>query len=280
MILKTIKENSVICWWSGGVTSAVACKLAADIYGLDNCRFIMIDTKNEHEDTYRFKKDCEKWYRKEIEVITAVDGKRYDSIEDVWWESLSLSVAHGAVCSYRLKRLVRVEFQRKNNYSHQVFGFEANNKELKRAVNLKKNYPAAMPIYPLLMFGYDKEDCIRIIENKGIEIPISYQLGFHNNNCFQTGCVKGGIAYWKKMKSDFPDKFEKMAQLEHDLTDEKGEPVTISKDQSKSAKESGIKLVFLKKHPEYPDYKCIDDIKTKGMKPLSFECNGFCGTKG
>ena len=26
-------ENKVIAWWSGGITSAVACKLAIDIYG-------------------------------------------------------------------------------------------------------------------------------------------------------------------------------------------------------------------------------------------------------
>jgi len=26
-------ENKIIAWWSGGITSAVACKLAIDIYG-------------------------------------------------------------------------------------------------------------------------------------------------------------------------------------------------------------------------------------------------------
>ena len=50
--------SKVICWWSGGITSAVACKLAIDLYGKENCRVIMLDTKNEHEDTYRFKDDC------------------------------------------------------------------------------------------------------------------------------------------------------------------------------------------------------------------------------
>ena len=55
-------DVGVVCWWSGGVTSAVACKIAIDTYGLENCSLYFIDTKNESDDTYRFKKDCEAWY--------------------------------------------------------------------------------------------------------------------------------------------------------------------------------------------------------------------------
>ena len=58
-------KEPIICWFSGGVTSAVACSLAIDKYGKDNCRCVFIDTKNEDDDSYRFLKDCEKWYGKE-----------------------------------------------------------------------------------------------------------------------------------------------------------------------------------------------------------------------
>ena len=52
-----------------GITSAVACKIALDLFKDKNeCRVIMIDTGNEDEDTYRFKKDCEKWFGQPIEV--------------------------------------------------------------------------------------------------------------------------------------------------------------------------------------------------------------------
>ena len=47
-------NKDIVCWWSGGVTSTVACKIAIDLYGLENCRFNFIDTKNEDDDTYRF----------------------------------------------------------------------------------------------------------------------------------------------------------------------------------------------------------------------------------
>jgi len=130
----------------------------------------------------------------------------------------------------------------------------------------------------------DKDDCLRIVQEAGIEIPKMYQLGFRNNNCFKTGCVQGGIGYWQKMERDFPEKFEAMAEMEHKLTALRGEPVTMLKDQSNEAKalveETGIKwkqFIFLKKHLEYPELKCLADMKPQEVKPL-FECNGFCGT--
>lgn len=270
-------EKNIICWWSGGVTSAVACKIAIDLFGIDKCRIIMIDTKNEHDDTYRFKNDCSLWYGKDIEIITNIGpNKKYSCIEDVWHEYNSLNVAHGAICSSELKRQIRIDFQRRNEYSFQVFGFD--NSEIKRANNIKKNYPSSKPIFPLLMYGLSKKDCIKYIESENIEIPKMYKLGFHNNNCFGTGCVQGGIGYWQKMKNEFPDKFEKMANLEHLLTDEKGEPVTICKDQSKEAKTKPkqFQRVFLNPHPDYPEMKDISMIKTKPVESL-MECNGFCG---
>jgi hypothetical protein len=300
--------KQIICWWSGGVTSAVACKIAIDLYGRENCRVIMIDTCNEHPDTYRFKDDCQKWYGIEIERITGIDiasikdperkelylsrgpytfidvGHVYEKIQDVWFRALSLNVATGAICSTELKRRVREKWQDKNEFDHQIFGFEFDKKEFNRALSMTLNHQKAKPIYPLLMMGYDKDDCIKQIQAQGIEVPLMYHLGFHNNNCFGTGCVQGGIGYWQKMQKDFPDIFEEMAGVEHLLTFLKGEPVTMLKDQSnkaaKTVKDTGIKwkhLVFLKKHPDYPELKCIDDMKAQKVKPL-FECNGFCGT--
>jgi len=269
-------KKNVICWWSGGITSAVACKVAIDLFGIDRCRVVMIDTFNEHPDTYRFKEDCSKWYGKQIEVITDI-GKQYENIQDVWRKHKSLNVATGAICSTQLKRRVREKWQETIDYDYQVFGFEFDKKEFNRAKSLEMNHPKAKSIYPLLMFGYDKDKCIEIVQEAGIEIPIMYKMGFRNNNCFGTGCVQGGIGYWQKMKRDFPDKFNEMADMEHELTALKGSPVTMLKDQSKSAKETGNILVFLRKHPDYPNLKSIDDMPECEVKPL-FECNGFCGT--
>ncbi len=259
-------EGKIIAWWSGGVTSAVACKIAIDLFGLENVRIIFIDTKNEDDDTYRFKADCEALYGKHIENIT---NDEYSSIKEVWIKFKSLNVANGAICSSELKRAVRLQFQKDNNFLYQVFGFDID--EPKRAKAMTINHPDSKPIYPLLLMGYTKKKCIEILQDLNIEIPNAYKLGLHNNNCLKTGCVQGGIGYWQFMKKNFPEQFERMAQVEHELTELKGKPVTMLRDQSK---EGG--LVFLKPHQKYANVKDISMMKGREPKPL-FECNGFCG---
>ena len=83
----------------------------------------MIDTHNEHPDTYRFKDECENWYGIPIETITAI-GEKYNSIQDVWRGHVSLNVATGAICSTELKRRVREKWQKTVEFEYQVFGFE------------------------------------------------------------------------------------------------------------------------------------------------------------
>lgn len=266
----------IILWWSGGVTSAVACKLAIDIYGVENCEAIMLDTKNEHEDTYRFKKDCEKWYGLEIKTLSAI-GSEYKSIQDVWIKHKSLNVATGAICSYKLKRVVREKWEKENEYTHQVFGFEFDKKEFNRANSLKLNHPQTKPIFPLLMFGYEKNECVDFLKKANIKIPTPYKWGLKNNNCLGTGCVQGGIGYWQKIKREHNGLFERMAEMEHKLTDLKDSPVTMLKDQSKEAKETGNQLVFLKKHKNYPQLKCLDDMKGREPEPLQECSTGLCG---
>ena len=270
-------SDKIICWWSGGATSTVACKLAIDLFGKENCRAIFIDTGNEDYDTYRFKMDCENWYGIKIEEISGL-GDKFDSIDDVWDHYLALNLAHGAPCSSELKRDVRVRWERENEYRYQVFGFDIN--EPKRAKSITMNYPKAKAIYPLLFHGLQKTDCIDMITDAGIEIPRMYALGFHNNNCAKSLCVQGGIGYFQKareMGGEWLDKFNKMAEREHRYTDLRGEPVTICKDQSKEAKKQNndkAQLVFLKPHPKYPHMKDISMMKGRPPKPL-FECNGL-----
>lgn len=259
------KKNPVISWFSGGITSAVACKLCLDWFSF--VRVVFIDTLNEDADTYRFKEDCSKAWGQEIETIRNLE---YNSIQEVWRRYNSLNTAHGAICSTDLKRKAREQFEKTNSFSYQAFGFEL--EEANRAKAMKKNYPKSNPIFPLIYEMLSKKDCLKIMQDSGIEIPKAYQLGFQNNNCLNTGCVQGGIGYWQKMQKDFPAKFDKMAAMEHELTDKKGEPVTMLKDQGKDGG-----LVFLKPHPAYPLMKDLSNMKGRPSKPL-VDCNGFCGT--
>lgn len=268
------KSSDIICWFSGGITSAVACKIAIDKYGVDNCIVIMLDTENEHKDSYRFLEDCSKWYGKTIHLLKS---DSYKNIQETWYRHKSLNTATGAICSYMLKRRVREKWEKENDYTHQVFGFEFDNKEMNRAKSLELNHSHTRPIFPLIEEKLNKSDCLKVVEKAGIKIPEAYSMGFQNNNCLKTGCVQGGIGYWKKIQTEMPEVFEQMAQVEHDLSKLKGKPVTMLKDQSKTAKESGVQLVFLKYNSEYPNHKTIDDMKGRPVKPLA-ECSGFCGT--
>ena len=81
-------KTRVIAWWSGGIASAVACYFAIKTF--KNVVIVFIDTKNEDQDTYRFLKDCEKWYGISIEIISAVTGCNntsrpfWENIQSVW----------------------------------------------------------------------------------------------------------------------------------------------------------------------------------------------------
>lgn len=265
-------KKDIIAWWSGGVSSAVTCWLCIKVYGKKRVRIIFQDTRNEHEDTYRFLKDCEKWYGIKIETISS---KEFKSIEEIWYKYKSLSVAGGAICSTELKRNVRLEWEKENTWTHQAFGFDL--KEAHRAASMTINSPHVNPIFPLLFYGYIKKDCIKILEESGIEIPFTYKKGYENNNCDKTGCVRGGIGYWQKRQREEPEKFMAMALREHELTNLKGKPVTICKDQGKEAKKKGgYNPVFLLPNPDYPDVKDISMFKGREPEPLA-ECNGFCG---
>lgn len=206
------KENPVIAWWSGGADSAITCWLCLNWFGKENIRVVFIDTKNEDPDTYRFKADCEKWWGIPIETICS---SKWENIEEVWEHYLSLNVATGAICSTELKRLVRQDFQMKNSFSYQAFGYDVD--EIDRATAMKLNYPDSKPIFPIIYELLSKGQSIKMLQKNGIEPPESYKLGYTNNNCFETGCVKGGIGYWQKIARDTPAKFDKMTSKENPL---------------------------------------------------------------
>lgn len=300
----SIKKN-IICWWSGGITSAVACKIAIDFYGKENCRVIFIDTCNEHYDTYRFFIDCEKMYGVPIEIITGIKdynpivsgykdifksrslyfqpnkNVHFYSIEDVWKHHFSLNVSFGAICSTELKRKVREEWQKENDYKSQVFGFEFERKEMNRAISLKNNHPKAKPIFPLLMLAYDKKDCLKLFNDWDVEIPQAYKDGLRNNNCLGDGygCVQGGIGYWQMIYRINPEGYFKRAKIEHELTDAQGFQVTMCKEQSEDAKGKDKKdaLLFLLPHPDFPQNKTVLDVYAREPDPM-VDCSGFCGT--
>ena len=188
----------VIAWFSCGVTSAVACRIALSLY--NDVQVYYIDTGSGHPDNTRFLADCEEWYGRPIHTIRS---DKYSSVADVLRKGY-INGATGAACTLKLKKEVRYKLEKELGcWDGQVWGFDFDPKEINRAIRLKQQYPET------------KQDAMGMLWKAGIEIPAMYKLGYNNNNCI--GCVKGGMGYWNKIRKDFPDKFNEMAEIERKI---------------------------------------------------------------
>lgn len=201
---------TVLGWWSGGVTSAVAIKLALDAG--TNVYPIFFETGSHDEDTQRFKKDCEQWYGR---PILTLQNNKYSSVLDIVEKRRYINGPGGALCTAELKKDLRFAVEKIMPYDAQIFGFHYEPKEIKRAELFLEQYPNAKAIFPLIEQKITKPNALFFLEQAGIEKPRMYRLGYHNNNC--VGCVKGDMGYWNKIRQDFPEVFAKTAAVERAL---------------------------------------------------------------
>ena len=195
-----------IAWFSGGVSSFVACYLHKDI--LDE--IIYIDIEDQHPDTMRFLKDCEKALNKEIKILKSHLG----NVENVARKSKFINSAYGAPCTKILKKKVREEWERSQTEEFAyIWGYDST--EIKRVERLRQTMFEYVHMFPLLENNLTKEDAHGILRKLNIKRPAMYDLGYKNNNCI--GCVKGGMGYWNKIRKDFPEVFEARAKLEREI---------------------------------------------------------------
>jgi len=251
----TIEDRRVVCWFSCGVTSAVAAKLTLWDFPDSDVRIVYCDTNSEHPDNARFLKDCEVWYDHEIEIVRS---EKYKDIWDVFEKTRYLAGIHGARCTTELKKLVRRNYERPDDI--QVFGFDSS--EQKRADLFRQNNIEVDLRTPLLDKNLSKSDCANIILKAKIEVPEIYRLGFRNANCL--GCPKGGAGYWNLTRRTFPEVFERMAKVERELD------VAINKTYSAPGRKGERVRVFLDElDPDAGNYEA---------EP-SLECGLLCGVE-
>lgn len=173
--------------------------------------YIYIDIENQHPDSMRFIKDCEKVLGKEIKVFRSP----YRNIQTVIKQFGYINGPYGAKCTQVLKKRVRKEWEdaHKDFEITYVWGFDLDEKH--RAERLNESMPEFNHEYPLIDRNLTKQDAHAILDRLGIKRPVMYDLGYSNNNCI--GCVKGGMGYWNKIRKDFPDVFDRMAKLEREV---------------------------------------------------------------
>jgi hypothetical protein len=194
-----------VSWFSAGVSSFIACYLERET--IDKIMYIHID--DQHEDTMRFLKDCEKALGKKIEILQSP----YKSVSRVIQQFRYINSPYGAKCTDILKKRVRKEWEYGKTDLTYVWGYDIS--ERHRAERLQKAFPEHQHIFPLIERGLTKEDCHGLCSSLGIKRPAMYDLGYRNNNCI--GCVKGGMGYWNKIRKDFPEVFAERARLEREI---------------------------------------------------------------
>jgi hypothetical protein len=201
-MIKTI----TISWFSAGVSSAVATKIAID--KIDKIIYTHID--DQHPDTMRFVKDCETWFGKPIEILQSP----YKCVDNAVRLGCGfINSPSGAICTRYLKRRVRKEWEIQNQWFNSfryIWGMDAD--EEKRCDGLRAAMPNQEHLFPLIDNKITKEEAHGILKKAGIKRPAMYDLGYQNNNCI--GCVKGGMGYWNKIRVDFPEVFALRAATE------------------------------------------------------------------
>jgi len=200
-------RGRVLVWFSCGAASACAAKLILEQY--PDAEILYCDTLAfEHPDNRRFIADVEKWMGKEIKILKS---EKYQDIFDVFNKTGWLVGVSGARCTQELKRNVREQYQSVGDVH--VFGFGVD--ELARIARFERDNPEIYLMFPLRDAGMNKQACLDMLMQAGIELPAMYKLGYKNNNCI--GCVKGGKGYWNKIRVDFPESFDKMAKFEREI---------------------------------------------------------------
>jgi hypothetical protein len=201
-----VSEQRIVSWFSCGAASAVATKLAL---AQGPVEIAYCEVEEEHPDNKRFLKDCEQWFGQKIEILG--NDKYNRSIYEVFNSTKYLKGPSGARCTGELKKAVRLKYQKPND--RQVFGYTVDEvHRVDRFIDANNDVDAWMI---LIEKGLTKADCLAMLDRAGIDIPVMYKLGYKNNNCI--GCVKGEAGYWNKIRIDFPDVFERMAETEEAL---------------------------------------------------------------
>lgn len=214
-----------VCWISAGISSFMAGYLAKDVD-----EWIYIDIADQHPDSIRFIRDCEKAIGKKIQLIKS---NEYSCVADcVKTAGFIGNYKTGiTVCTNWLKMRVRKEWEEKHRGYDltYVWGFDL--KEKGRAERTIEFNPQAKHEFPLIDMNLSKEDAHGLFEQIfDFARPKMYDLGYPNNNCI--GCLKGGMGYWNHIRKDFPDVFESRAKLERSvgqsiLKDGTGTPIYL-----------------------------------------------------
>lgn len=204
-------SRRVIVGFSGGVTSAWAAMWALREFPRDEVVWLFHDTKEEDTDTYRFIHQFA-----EVAGFSITEQSDGRSVTQVFEDENAIANNRMAFCSRILKaeqRDVYFDKLRANGITEivNVLGFSAIEwQRVQRATarSLSEGYSVR---FPLIEERVTKQQAADMCIQMGVPPPGMYRWSEHAN-C--VGCVRGGKAYFLKVKENAPDVFAQRVALE------------------------------------------------------------------
>lgn len=199
----------ILCWFSCGVASAVATKLAIEANANKPEPLPLVVARcwvaEEDEDNDRFSDDCQRWFG--VPVLQLMAKEYLGSCYEVFKDRRFISGPRGAPCTIELKKKVREAFQRPDDIH--VFGYTTEEQDRWDAFLDGNNGIKTWNILGDKWLTH--EDCLAIVQRAGIRLPDQYARGFKHNNC--KACVKATSPdYWKMVRHYHPQEFARMAE--------------------------------------------------------------------
>jgi len=182
-----------------GVNSTALMLLLID----DNVEFesVFSDTGCENPETYEYLDYLQKRGYEITRIIPQVKEKRgiYDNLYDYFWSWQGIPIIHRRQCCVKFKK------QPVDKYVKQpcevMLGYDFNERKRRRTKNRKQ----ITFIFPLIERKITREQCVDIIREHGLLVPI-------RSGCYL--CPYQSKKTWKRLRDNHPDLFMKAMALE------------------------------------------------------------------
>lgn len=206
--------RKVIVGFSGGVTSAWCAGWALRNFPKDEVVFLFHDTKEEHPDTYRFIREMAEALQHP--VTEQSDGR---SVTQLFYDQNAIANNRMAFCSRILKAEQRdkyFKYLRSIGVTEivNVVGFSLIEEQRVQRATARAEASGYSVRFPVVEDGVSKQECADWCNSLGVR-PSEMYLWSEHSNCI--GCVRGGKAYFLKVKENAPEVFEQRASLEEEF---------------------------------------------------------------
>lgn len=204
-------KRKVVAGFSGGVTSAWAAMWALREYPRDEVVWLFHDTKEEDVDTYRFIREFSSVAG--FPITEQSDGR---SVTQVFEDEGAIANNRMAFCSRILKANQRDIYFKKLRAEGateivNVLGFSSVEWQRVQRATARAEQAGYSVRFPLIEEGVTKQQAADMCLQMGVPPPEMYRWSEHAN-C--VGCVRGGKAYWLKVKDNRPLIFAQRSALE------------------------------------------------------------------